>query len=293
MPRSSKPDIPPLLPLEYCRIDRAARLLGCEVEDLYHWATERKIRLYVNFGFLGMGAVIPVSKDEPISYSSRHIVNSLASYSAFEPHPFQDENIQGEGDELHDDHGMINSVDALLFGLWVVHPKGIQEIYLGFDDVPHSWRWIVASAAEDGKMVVAQFEDEEYPDLWVMGGDLRKLHEHIHTGALLPTITNSKKNEPSGNSPGQTEKFESADIDEAILDIFVRGKQYTQEEQIITTLKAKGVLSKELPKNQPGKKGIKAVVKAELIKRKPSLFTGNSFDKAWERLLKDGRLAYL
>lgn len=30
--------LPPLLPLEYCKLDRAARMLDCELEDILHWA---------------------------------------------------------------------------------------------------------------------------------------------------------------------------------------------------------------------------------------------------------------
>ncbi|MPX97520.1 hypothetical protein EHW61_12765 [Salinivibrio sp. VYel6] len=41
--------LPPLLPLEYCTVERAARLLGCEVEDIYHWVTIGAIKLYARF----------------------------------------------------------------------------------------------------------------------------------------------------------------------------------------------------------------------------------------------------
>jgi hypothetical protein len=41
--------IPPLLPLEYCTVKRAARLLGCEEEDIYHWDKIGAIRLHVYF----------------------------------------------------------------------------------------------------------------------------------------------------------------------------------------------------------------------------------------------------
>ncbi|MCH7349243.1 hypothetical protein [Aeromonas sp. MR7] len=39
----------PLLPLEYCSPGRAAKLLGCEVEDIYHWADVGAINLYAQF----------------------------------------------------------------------------------------------------------------------------------------------------------------------------------------------------------------------------------------------------
>jgi hypothetical protein len=41
-----------LLPLEYCSIERAARLLGCEVEDLWHWREIGAINFCINVGWL-------------------------------------------------------------------------------------------------------------------------------------------------------------------------------------------------------------------------------------------------
>lgn len=39
----------PLIPLEYCSPERAARMLGCEVEDIFHWASRRMITIYAEF----------------------------------------------------------------------------------------------------------------------------------------------------------------------------------------------------------------------------------------------------
>lgn len=45
----NQPILRPLLPLEYCTVERASRLLECEVEDLLHWAKLGFIHLYINF----------------------------------------------------------------------------------------------------------------------------------------------------------------------------------------------------------------------------------------------------
>lgn len=37
--------LPPLLPVEYCKLDRAARMLDCEVEDLLHWGATSGVKL--------------------------------------------------------------------------------------------------------------------------------------------------------------------------------------------------------------------------------------------------------
>lgn len=41
----------PLIPLEYCSPERAARMLGCEVEDIFHWASVGAITIYAEFHF--------------------------------------------------------------------------------------------------------------------------------------------------------------------------------------------------------------------------------------------------
>lgn len=43
------PKIPPLIPLEYCSPERAAKLLGCDVEDIFHWVATEAIKLFAEF----------------------------------------------------------------------------------------------------------------------------------------------------------------------------------------------------------------------------------------------------
>ncbi len=39
----------PVLPRDYCTIERAARMLSCEAEDILQWGAEGAIPLMVNF----------------------------------------------------------------------------------------------------------------------------------------------------------------------------------------------------------------------------------------------------
>lgn len=55
--KETETKLPPLLPLEYCTVERAARLLGCEVEDIYHWHDIGAIKLCVHFRKLVQGKV--------------------------------------------------------------------------------------------------------------------------------------------------------------------------------------------------------------------------------------------
>lgn len=49
MANEADSNTPPLTPLEYCSPERAARLLGCEVEDIFHWASIGAITIYAEF----------------------------------------------------------------------------------------------------------------------------------------------------------------------------------------------------------------------------------------------------
>lgn len=58
-----KNDIPPL---EYCSLNRATRLLGCEIDDLWHWQNIGAIRFAIDIGTdVPMnGAIFPPESDE-------------------------------------------------------------------------------------------------------------------------------------------------------------------------------------------------------------------------------------
>lgn len=67
-------------------------------------------------------------------------------------------------------------------------------------------------------------------------------------------------------------------------------KQSAQEQRILELIEGASHDALKLPISEPGKKGIKSNIKAKALAL-PSLFTANSFDKAWQRLRDDGRLA--
>lgn len=65
-----------------------------------------------------------------------------------------------------------------------------------------------------------------------------------------------------------------------------------QDDAILAAIRARGYDPKSLPKNPPGKSGVKASVRSELVGKNP-LFqtTGHQFKKAWERLRDRGEIA--
>lgn len=66
-------------------------------------------------------------------------------------------------------------------------------------------------------------------------------------------------------------------------------KQLAQEVRILDLLADGGYVPTDLPSRKAGKSGVKALIKVKAL-AVPSMFTANSFDKAWQRLRDEGRL---
>lgn len=201
------PKLPPILPLEYCRIERASRLLGCEVEDILHWGAESKIRLYVmgesviynpdniwlfdsrsleaieatNQGQLGLANV-----DKPI----RCYVNQHASY------------LRGLGTNIRypSPFGTIMSGDISLIGLWSLPVSTIRTKYLGMSlDADLN---ITAAGEQDFTLV----KNIELPsDIWLTKVDLQLLERHIKSGTYLPSLNKQHELLPTDFSSNSDE----------------------------------------------------------------------------------------
>ncbi len=68
-------------------------------------------------------------------------------------------------------------------------------------------------------------------------------------------------------------------------------RQQAQESAVLAQIKALGHDPQHLPKNQPGKRGVKADVR-DALGDNPMLKDGTKFDKCWERLTGFGDLKY-
>jgi hypothetical protein len=62
-----------------------------------------------------------------------------------------------------------------------------------------------------------------------------------------------------------------------------------QNAAILEAIKTKGYEAESLPKNKPGKSGVKAAIRTAVATN--SLFQGRVFDKTWERLRSSGEIA--
>lgn len=78
-----------LLPLEYCKLDRAAELLGCKVQDILHWAAIRAINICVkDIGDGGLHNYFEVDGvlENASSYmvKANNMVITLSNYSSLQ-----------------------------------------------------------------------------------------------------------------------------------------------------------------------------------------------------------------
>lgn len=191
---------PPLLPLEYCRPERAAKLLNCEIEDLYHWAANGAIKIYVNAA-KAVAGVKSVSTTEPELVTSwdrgdtwQGRLKFYAGFDGLPGSPYDSSKYE------RDYAGFCHFKVAGLHGFWAVAPF-------------HFWRWEqeggIPDSCEYGLSLFSNFDlrsskyfigDDEtdvmaevlasFPsiadNLWLMREDLEKLHRHIHTGQPFP-----------------------------------------------------------------------------------------------------------
>lgn len=70
-------------------------------------------------------------------------------------------------------------------------------------------------------------------------------------------------------------------------------KLLLQEEAIINWLNLNGFNPLELPKNEQGKRGVRADCRDYFLAEKPYLFTKDTFKKTWQRLLSSEQIKYV
>lgn len=89
--KKTKPIIPHLLPLEYCSPERAAKLLGCEIDDIFHWVATGAIELLAEFNYYKIDtehAELINDTEFHESFSNEHGVN----YSFYGPREHGEKN---------------------------------------------------------------------------------------------------------------------------------------------------------------------------------------------------------
>ena len=203
---------PKLLPLEYCSLDRAARLLGCEVQDLLHWGSIGAIKLCLNGA--GSGVLLDIEKvdkaknGEEIAdfirtiYTDSYDLTRISLYSSFDQslssNYFHDDLVKMSAQDVCD-------VPVYFEGFWAIDPFYIPDIsniladigYIGaiddeikiFSPLPDENDWIyrgIIHIPNDHHV-----SETKLDNIYIIRPDLERLYKVIHDGGVLDNIYNN------------------------------------------------------------------------------------------------------
>lgn len=219
-PRQPTNSLPPLLPLQYCRTERAAELLNCKVEDLLHWAAIGVIRLYVMAHradysiqcrvqvispepdvtacmLLQHGAYYHFGESRPGLWMSS--IRMMLEQGIIDRYDFSRPEPQCRTDNIQE--GVSVPDEAILGGFWAVNRQHFMLLEQYGDPL---WGelsgYLLLANDSDGHHPVKAL-NVQFPSimnhLWVMREDLERLHQCIGTG--MPFDLN--KVEPIVSSP--------------------------------------------------------------------------------------------
>lgn len=266
-------ELPPLLPLEYCRIDRAAQMLGSEVEDLLHWQEVGAISLFTKLDNVeGKLFVMEFKFDskedldlylESCLYGSDEIVFFNNGYSRFDIDHFPSETSKPyvqQGESIFLGHAPLDElvIPGYMSGLWQLMTISIKEIF----NCEHQFLELEGSfLGPDAEQPIGVFIsiptiEIMKGDLWITRPDIEKLYESITTGEPLPNIYNNnelaqrakEKNKTAQRTRAPRTSHPQSEMIRALLLLH----QDITEEQLATPHKLHGVLT-EIFKTTNGK----------------------------------------
>lgn len=191
-----------LLPLEYCRIDRAARLLGCEEEDILHWGATAKISLRIHADHVPLGTppnneevtskkAVIYTGEKRLEVASVFRAGGIFKISKYASASFDSLRCEGASEAL------FSVGRAILTGLWRVPHQTIEKIYHGtsgytFPVYEHYCRR--GSSQLEGVRTFTGLgygcEQQDFArarnNLIVTSDDLALLYKHIASGQPIP-----------------------------------------------------------------------------------------------------------
>ncbi|HDO1358309.1 TPA: hypothetical protein P2Q89_003827 [Aeromonas veronii] len=166
-----------IIPLEYCTIDRAARLLDCEVEDLIHWGSIGAVKLFILFDAVDLKTyevLFPVGQVGNLDLDHGASFIEVDKEKRITTPSLGTKNFQGR---------------AIISGFWSVSYSSMQywEIYGTKENHTPGMISRVDACYRDGSGVArALFPDGYTPDkVWLMRSDLEMLNRHIQKGEQL------------------------------------------------------------------------------------------------------------
>lgn len=255
-----------LLPFEYCKLDRAARMLGCEVDDLIHWGAIGAIELSIYLV-------------KPIKCWLRHIpVNNSCNLLMTNPVIINNGITNYAGVTNNDDE-----INCFCSGVWSLSRKTIECL-----ECSESGKFAISAdvlSASDNRwqfIVWVMFGKEliiKPSSLWITKEQMDKINENKKFDESIQNIQNIHNNEIA-------EKTETQNLD--IRNVISRPA--LRKNMIIKEIEKMGIDPLNLPKQQNGKAGIKSEVKKNILGSSAKLFTDSTFNVSWQDLRNDGLL---
>ena len=204
-PKIKGRELPPLLPLEYCRIDRAARLLNCEVEDILHWGAIGSIRIGVFL--IDTSAELRLRQGD--FKGQDELVNQLreSDFGSFSEKAFTGKyghvRLEEECD-LVSTWRSFYSIRCRASGMWQIPRDGVLKLYLyGVFETkmtPDNCHWMLLYTtnltSKNGPFSMLLINEKEkisfnINDLFVLGADVIALYNSITNNKALPNIYNN------------------------------------------------------------------------------------------------------
>lgn len=208
----------PLLPLEYCRIDRAARLLECEVEDILHWCALGAIEgaiwlsaapahvLFVRDGklvededpYLDLLYSLPSHDDNDLTPPPPVVIGCNATLTIPIAHV-----------KLAQRLGIFKLITATASGLWSLDKTLFEGMLLERETFLSDWSLLPAGfyygLDRDYECILLEPSEDESPidanQIWLIKRDLELLKKHIESGDPIPKEAFLKAQRASRKAP--------------------------------------------------------------------------------------------
>jgi hypothetical protein len=198
--------LPPLLPVEYCRLDRAARMLECETEDLLHWAEIKSIDLWLkldeeNCGVIFFGEDVFQNlvklRDNSNQADVSGLVDITAGLSTFfiESEYFEDQELENFKDDEGEIGDCLPSIEVtIMCGLWAVEFTDIVQRSNKTEGyfIPNV---LYSDPTVDQRFIIDLDSEMRFnlADLLITRAELERLHASISSGIPLKSRYNDSE----------------------------------------------------------------------------------------------------
>ncbi|MBB6055102.1 hypothetical protein [Tolumonas osonensis] len=198
-----------LLPIEYCQLDRATRLLKCEFADIIHWFSIGAIELCVKDPGEGIIRVFREDGNGVDYKATKKLITdvyinegvSFTKYTSAEKSRYNNESI----DEINDmpaEDVWPTSVQLTGFWslLWIPEDSGPETDITSFCDIyPYGETISISARLHSVDKAISCFINDtpndyaeiKAKDLWIMKPDLERLYEAIVSKMPLKNIFNN------------------------------------------------------------------------------------------------------